>query len=485
MADSAKYKSYSQREEFLLNFYSLIQNVKIYSDNHAQVVGGLKKFSESMDNCVESDALTLKISNDQLFIDDEKLPYSRTNKILFDNIIHYFGDRGLEGVRFFEDVKHVSAKEKLAFLHLLQQSEQNPDPLNWLKNCLAAQNIQWVELIKKSETPKADQESSYKDKAARWERARKDYTHAKASLEKVAQRIKDEKSVVGIGKTVRVVQGMVTNLFEDDEVYAAISTLRVFDDYIFTHSVNVAMLSMCIGRRINLSRRNLTSLGICALFHDIGKIEIPNEVLHKKNQLADSELKLIEEHSLNSARMLLKLKASPDSKARILVPLFEHHLKYDLSGYPRADWKKPLTLFGKIISIADKYDTLTSSRAYRRSLMSPDRALGYMFDRAGKDYDPTLIKVFINILGLFPVGTLLRLDTDELALVVSSPSRDFTKRPLVCVLEKDAEGGYKKREIINLDERDPENGNYVIEVIETYHPVTFGIQPVQHMFSGN
>jgi len=117
--------------------------------------------------------------------------------------------------------------------------------------------------------------------------------------------------------------------------------------------------------------------------------------------------------------------------------------------------------------------------------LSPDRALGYMFDRAGNDYDPILIKVFINILGLFPLGTLLRLDTDELALVVSSPSRDFSKRPLVCVLEKDGEGSYKKREIINLDERDPETGNYVRDVIETYHPATFGIQPVQHMFSSN
>ncbi|MBW1764157.1 MAG: hypothetical protein JRJ23_05355, partial [Deltaproteobacteria bacterium] len=188
---------------------------------------------------------------------------------------------------------------------------------------------------------------------------------------------------------------------------------------------------------------------------------------------------------LNSARLLLKLKASPDSKARILVPLFEHHLKYDLSGYPRADWKKPLTLFGKIISIADKYDTLTSSRSYRKYLLSPDRALGYMFDRAGKAFDPLLIKVFINILGVYPVGTLLKLDNGELALVVSSPSREFSKRPLVCVLEKENEGSYRKKEIINLDERDTESGNYVREVIETYHPSAFGIQPVQHIFSSN
>ncbi|MDT8336038.1 MAG: HD domain-containing protein, partial [Desulfurivibrionaceae bacterium] len=281
---------------------------------------------------------------------------------------------------------------------------------------------------------------------------------------------------------VRVIAGQVAT---GEKLFDPIRDLKAHDDYTFTHSVNVAMLAMCIGRRINLSRRTLVSLGLCALFHDLGKIEIPAEVLHKKGKLDDRELRMIQEHSLNSARLLLKLKASPDSKARILVPLFEHHLKYDLSGYPHADWEKPLTLFGKIIAIADKYDTLTSSRAYRRSLLSPDRVLGYMFARAGIHFDPTLIKVFINILGLYPVGTLLRLDTGDLALVVSSPSREFSKRPLVRVLEKDNEGGYKKREIINLDERDPETGRYVREIIETHHPAAFGIQPVQHIFSGN
>ncbi|MCF8056219.1 MAG: HD domain-containing protein [Desulfocapsa sp.] len=483
MSDAAKYKSYSQFEEFLHNFYSLSQTARIHSDNHKLVIAGVEKFSESIKSCMDDEQLTFKISNDQLYVDDEKLSYNRTTKNLFDNIIRFFDARSLEGVRLLEAVKHASAKEILTFISLLDKSEQKPEPLTWLTNSLAVENIQWVELVKKSERPQHDQESSYRDKAERRERARKDYTYVKASLEEVAQKIKDQKSEVGIRKTVRVVQNMVTNLIEDDEVYAAISTLRVFDDYTFTHSANVATLSMCIGRRINLSRRNLVSLGICALFHDLGKIEIPNEVLHKKDKLDKSELKLIQEHSLNSARLLLKLKASTDSKARILVPMFEHHLKYDLSGYPHADWKRPLTLFGKIISIADKYDTLTSSRAYRKFLLSPDRALGYMFDRSGKDFDPTLIKVFINILGVYPVGTLLRLDTDELALVVSSPSREFSKRPLVCVLTKENDGSYKKKEIINLDERDTETGEYVRQIIETYHPANLGIQPVQHIFS--
>jgi len=481
MTDAPKYRSYSKFEEFLHNFYSLSQTARIHSDSHTLVLEGIEKFSESINSCMDNDSLTFKISNDQVYVDDEKLSYNRTTKNLFDNIVGYFDTRALEGVRLLEDIKQAPEKKILAFMRLLDISGQQPEPLAWLKDGLAAENIEWVELIKKTERP---QEESFNSKAERRERAKKDYTYAKASVEEVAQKIKDGKGEVGVRKTVRVMQDMVTNLIEDDEVYSAISTLRVFDDYTYTHSVNVAMLSMCIGRRINLSRRNLVNLGMCALFHDLGKIEIPNEILHKKEKLDDSELKLIEEHSVNSSRLMLKLKASPDSKARILVPMFEHHLKYDLSGYPHADWKKPLTLFGKIISIADKYDTLTSSRAYRKSVLSPDRALGYMFDRAGKDFDPTLIKVFVNIMGVYPVGTLLKIDTGELALVVSSPSRDFSKRPLVCVLEKGADSSYTKKEIINLDERDSETGNYVREILETYHPANLGIQPVQHIFSG-
>ena len=485
MSDGEKNKAYSEFEEFLRNFYSLSQMARIHSDKHTLVTEGIEKFVTSIKSCLDNEALTFKISNDQLYVDDEKLGYTKTTKSLFDNIIRYFGTRGLEGVRLLEAVRHASAQEILTFMRLLDSSEQKPDPLAWITDRLEVENIQWVELLKKTERPQDDHESTCQDKAERMERARRDYTYAKASLEEVAQKLKDGKHEVGMRKTVRVVQSMATNLIEDDEVYAAISTLRVFDDYTYTHSVNVAMLSMCLGRRIHLSRRNIVSLGICALFHDLGKIEIPGEILRKKGKLTDSELKLVEAHSLNSARLLLRLKASPESKARILVPMFEHHLKFDLSGYPHADWKKPMTLFGKIISIADKYDNLTSARAYRKYLLSPDRALGYMFDRAGKDYDPILVKVLINILGVYPVGTLLKLNTGELALVVSSPSRDFRKRPLVCILEKAKDGGYQKKEIINLDERDPETGKYTKDIVESYHPSTLGIQPVQHIFSGN
>ena len=156
---------------------------------------------------------------------------------------------------------------------------------------------------------------------------------------------------------------------------------------------------------------------------------------------------------------------------------------YDLSGYPYTNWKKPLSLFGRIIAIADVYDAITSPRVYRKDIMSPDRALGHMLEGAGLDYDPILIKVFINMLGVYPVGTLLKLDTGELALVVRSSKKKNEKMPIVCLMEENVSGGYYNGETINLAERDSRTGNYVREVIDTYHPSDFGIQPVEHIFS--
>ena len=189
MTDTAKYRSYSQFEEFLHNFYSLIQTARIHKDNHKLVIEGIEKFSQSIDKCMQSKSLTFKISNDQLFVEDEKLPYNRTTKNLFDNIIRYFDIRGLEGLRLFEAIKLATSKDILIFLRLLDNSGQQPDPLTWVINGLDTKGIHWVEIIKKSEKPQDNKESSYKGKVERMERARRDYTYVKASFEEVAQKI--------------------------------------------------------------------------------------------------------------------------------------------------------------------------------------------------------------------------------------------------------------------------------------------------------
>ncbi len=484
MADAAKYRAYSQIEKLMQNFFSLLQTVRIHQDSHKLVTSGVANFSKSINGCMEGDSLTIKIQNSRLFVDDEMLPYNRTTKNLIDNMVRYFDIRSLEGLRLLEDIRQASVKDILVFIHLLDGAEQRQDAQVWLTKGLGAKNIFWVQVISKPkpESSKEVEEFENVDKTYRKKRARKDYSYVMASFKEVAHKITGT-GRVGIRKTVRVFQDMVKNLIDDDEVYSAISTLRVFDDYTFTHSINVAILSMCIGKRIDLSRRSLERLGICALFHDLGKIKVPHEILNKPGKLDAGDIKLLEEHSLNSARLIVKLKASRDRKAKILLPPFEHHLKYDLSGYPYTNWKKPLTLFGRIIGIADVYDAITSPRVYRASILSPDRALGYILDGSGKDFDPILIKVFINMLGVYPVGTLLKLNTEELALVVGSSRKGDEKRPRVCLMHKDILGNYFKGKIIDLGDKDARTGKYVRNIIETHHPSAFGIQPAQHLFA--
>ncbi len=483
MPDSSKYRQYTSSEELLHAFYSLLQTRKIHSDDHKLVVAGVTKLYDSLIDCMHDGSLTIKVSNDLIFLDDEKIPYNKTSRNLVDNAVVFFNERNLEGLKFYESFKNASQNEILAFMKLLDSAAQRQDPLVWILNGLEIKDVQWVEIIRKQDQSDEAEPLTYKNKTERRERGRKDYTYVTASFKEIAQKITG-KSRVGMRKTIRVVQDMVSHIVEDDEVYSAISTLRVFDDYTFTHSVNVAILSMCIGKRINLSHRSMERLGICGLFHDLGKIEVPYEILNKPGKLDSGEFKLLEEHSLNSARLIVKLRASRDRKAKIMLPPFEHHLKYDLSGYPFANWQKPLTLFGRIIAIADVYDALTSPRVYRKSAMSPDRALGLMLEGAGKDFDPILIKIFINMLGVYPVGTLLKLDNNELALVISSHREKDQARPLAAIMKQDADGNYIRGETIDLSKQDKATGNYERQIIETYHPSTFGIQPVQLIFPG-
>jgi HD-GYP domain-containing protein (c-di-GMP phosphodiesterase class II) len=216
---------------------------------------------------------------------------------------------------------------------------------------------------------------------------------------------------------------------------------------------------------------------LCGLFHDIGKVEIPREVLNKAGRLSDQELAVMRSHPLKSVQQILKLRASQDMKAQIILPPFEHHLRYDLSGYPRINWKNPISFFGRIVTIADVFDAITSPRVYRPTALSQDKALGYMLKGSGTDFDPLLLKVFINMMGVYPVGTLLELDTGELGLVLETPEDAEDYRPIVTLLERDEHGQFVKGENFNLNTRNGKTGKFLKNISSTHHPSTYGIQP--------
>ena len=152
----------------------------------------------------------------------------------------------------------------------------------------------------------------------RKERARTSYFYALDSLKEVAEKISHQKKV-GVRKSLRVIQNMVDLVMEDEPILLGLSTIRDYDDYTFTHSVNVAILSMCLGQRMGLSRTSLHRLGVCGLFHDLGKLDIPIEIINQPGKLSQSEFEEIKKHTIHSVAQIIKLEAPHDLKAKILL----------------------------------------------------------------------------------------------------------------------------------------------------------------------
>jgi HD-GYP domain-containing protein (c-di-GMP phosphodiesterase class II) len=473
----------SLHEEFIRTFYKLIQLAKIHEDNNQMLLECIKEFMQVIRLLVDDDQITLQISRGNIYLQDEKLRYRRETDSLINNLFRYLEKRNLSGLRFLSDIQDASAKEIIEFSRTLNTAEQQEYPLKWFVRQLEEKGFAWVEIVYEQDALPEEQapETDPQDQVQkRKERARISYFHALDSLTEVAEKISYQKKV-GVRKSLRVIQNMVDLVMEDEPILLGLSTIRDYDDYTFTHSVNVAILSMCLGQRIGLSRTSLHRLGICGLFHDLGKLDIPIKIINQAGKLNQSEFDEIKKHTIHSVTQIIKLEAPHDLKAKILLPPFEHHLKYDLSGYPKTNRKKSVSLFGRIITLADVFDAITSPRVYRNIAFTPDQALNIMLDGAGTDFDPILLKIFINMLGVYPIGSLLELDTGELALVMDTDKTSDGSRPMVALLAPDGNGDYVKVGVADLSECDPQSGAFRRNIVKSIHPSTLGIQPAEFL----
>jgi HD-GYP domain-containing protein (c-di-GMP phosphodiesterase class II) len=218
----------------------------------------------------------------------------------------------------------------------------------------------------------------------------------------------------------------------------------------------------------------LAELGITALLHDIGKSKIPREILNKPAALDDEEWELMKKHPLAGVEIVLNLKQLGEINPRMVVGIFDHHLTSDLSGYPKLYRKKEVSLFGRIIQIADAYDAMTTPRIYKKIPYTPEQALALMLLEKTIHFDPLLLKIFIGLVGIYPIGSLVLLNTREIGIVYK-PNSDgrWLDRPTVLVVDRDEEG-YAKKEVADLTEKDG-TGNYTRSIVKTLDPYKYHI----------
>src|SRR5665647_1459195 len=203
--------------------------------------------------------------------------------------------------------------------------------------------------------------------------------------------------------------------------------LKAFNNYTYYHSVNVAVLSIVIGISLGLNKNELYKLGLGALLHDIGKVFIPKEVLEKKGKLDDEEFKQIQQHSVKGSNYL---KEKWDIPIESTIAILNHHEKYDGSGYPLKLKSEKISLFGRIVAVADVFDALTSNRPYRVTF-SPLDAMEYIMGGSGTQFDPKIVSAFAKSIVPYPVGTCVELSNNLKGIV---DHIGFCMRPKVRII---------------------------------------------------
>jgi HD-GYP domain-containing protein (c-di-GMP phosphodiesterase class II) len=263
----------------------------------------------------------------------------------------------------------------------------------------------------------------------------------------------------------RAIQNIIDLMVDDETAVLGLTTLRCHDQYTHNHSVNVSLLSMALGNRVGYPKVDLADLGLASLFHDVGKCAISLDILNKPGEFTSEEWEIMRTHPTEGVLALIKMRGLSDVPARMASASFEHHMNYDFSGYPKlaAPWTQSLS--SRIVTIADCYDAMTSSRVYRREPMSPSKALNLMLSKSGKSFDAVLLKLFVNCVGIIPIGSLVMLETNELAVVLKPAiDKSQAERPFVKIITDPQGNPIDDGREVDLTEKN-ETGDFRHEII--------------------
>jgi putative nucleotidyltransferase with HDIG domain len=226
-----------------------------------------------------------------------------------------------------------------------------------------------------------------------------------------------------------IVDALAHEVSHNRTALLALTAVKSHDSYTFTHMVNVSILTMGQARGLGIDGQLLREIGLAALMHDIGKVRTPSEILNKAEKLTDREFEILRRHTVDGAEILRRTPAMP-SLAPVVA--FEHHLRLDGTGYPAGVVRPSLNLGTMLCGIADVYDAMRSQRVYQESFPT-DRILAVLQRNDGKQFDQNLVRRFAQLVGIYPVGSLVRLNSGEIAVVLKTYAPD-PHRPRVRVL---------------------------------------------------
>ncbi len=460
--------------QLVIQLNTLIKTSRIHGRTNSALDKPVETMLTLIHTLANDQTVCVRLQNDFLFLGEQHLKVSAQQMTVVASIIDAMNKWKMGGVSFAAATTSEHLRE---FAYLFVSLDPATKTLDDFRHELQTLRIETItledprELQFKGDTaqgerfdaPGQDPKQSHKAKS------KSAYGHAGAAVGNLTQAVRDG-GTVNFKQAKRAIQNIVDLMMQDESALLGLTTLRCHDQYTHNHSVNVALLSMALGNRAGYPKVELADLGLAALFHDMGKASIPLDVLNKPGEFTEEEWAAMRNHPTEGVLSMAQLRGITNLPARMAAAAFEHHMNLDYSGYPKlkAPWK--LSLTGRILTIADCYDAMTSSRVYRREPMSPSKVLNVMFKKAGTSFDATLLKLFVNCVGLVPIGSVVVLDTGELAVVLKpAVDKADAERPVVRIISDPNGTPIDNGPEIDLAEKDEAGGYpyHIVRLIDT------------------
>ena len=451
----------------LLDFYTALRSLKLYPVENATVQKALADLDATTRAllAIESD-LEIRLAGDFIFVNATRLRLELDNYASFSHILVVLRAFEIGALRI-----HGSDRREWQILLslLLSISEQKPpeERFEELAERLGGARVTSLEIERAVHHELETEEER--------QAAKRVYSQGVAVTRDVITSVRMGRAT-SVKRVKRAVQLIVDQVLNNETSLMGLTTIRDYDEYTFTHSVNVCIFSVALGKKLGLSRLQLYDLGMTALLHDMGKARVPVEILNKTTGLDEREWRVMQAHPWLGALTLFTLRSYEETPYRAILTAHEHHMKTDLSGYPRTVRPRDLGIFSRIVAVADGFDAATTRRSYQTVPIEPDQVLREMWQNPKRGYDAILVKALINLIGIYPVGTCVILDSFEVAVVAGpDPEGQQLNRPLVRIAVE-AEGGAvpPPGQLVSLTERD-EAGNYRRSIVKVTNPSRYGL----------
>jgi len=445
-------------EELLRRFASGVRAAQLYAADHPLLgrnVEGLLAALKSLHP--QNPSVAIGIVGNQLVVADTPMPKASSS---MGELIKRLRDHEIERIAFD---RGVTAAEISAFVHAIASLGTSRG--------MADHSLQFPHVhVGRINADERRNDGIRSDMAA----IRQLYSNAVSTAQTVWESAAVE-GVPDVPAALQAVEGLAEAVTQNRTALVALTAMRNYDNYTFTHMVNVSILTMGQARALGIEGRLLREFGLSALMHDIGKVRTPKEILNKPEKLTDEEFTIMRRHTVDGAEILRRTPEMP-----ILAPVvaFEHHLRLDGTGYPFGVRRQSLNAGTMLCSISDIYDAMRSQRAYQQAFPT-ERILAVLKRNDGTQFDQNLVRRFVQLLGIYPPGNLVKLSTGEVAVVAKVHAPD-PYRPRVRVLFSASGARLDLPFERNLWEP-PSPGAQPDSVVGPVDPAEFGIDPLNFL----